>query len=328
MINAVVVGYGGMGKVHCDFVRSVSGLNLYAVCDTDKVRRQTAEKDFAVRTFESMDQVLEDDAVTLIIIATPHNSHAPLSIKAMDAGKNVVVEKVMCLSVAEADAMIAASKKNNVMLSVFQSRRWDSDYVTVKQIVESGILGEVFLVESSYSWYGQPGGWRREKKYGGGHIYDWGAHLIDQAVNMIKSEAETVFCDFQYRIWKTDVESYFKCLIRFKSRLIYEIDIGNILHVSKPRWYALGELGALIKRYIGVDEKVRVKTHGNGVISDMEIECVRAEWRDYYVNISHVLNEGAELLVKPEDVRKGIVIIEAAIKSAEIGESVKLVDYI
>ena len=324
MIDVTVVGYGTMGKVHCDFIRSVDGLNLYAVCDTDEARRQAAGGDFGVRTFENMDQVLEDGTSSLVVIATPHDMHAPLAIKAMDAGKNVVVEKVMCLNVAEADAMIDASKKNNVMLSVFQSRRWDSDYLTVKKVVENGILGEVFLLESNVSWYGQPEGWRRESKRGGGHIYDWGAHLIDQAVQMIDSEAETVFCDFQYRMWGTDAENHVKCLIRFKNRLLYEIDVGNVSQIIKPRWHVLGELGTLTKQDTGPGEKAKVRTQVCGIITDMEIENVPAEWRDYYVNISQVLNEGAELAVKPEEVRKGIVIIEAAVKSAETGKSVKV----
>jgi scyllo-inositol 2-dehydrogenase (NADP+) len=324
MIDVTVVGYGTMGKVHCDFIRSVHGLNLYAVCDTDEARRHAVAGDFGVRTFESIDQVLADGMSSLIVLATPHDTHASLAIEAMDAGKNVVVEKPMCLNVTEADAMIAAGKRNNVMFSVFQSRRWDSDYLTVKKVMESGILGEVFLVESSICWYGQLEGWRQERKRGGGHIYDWGAHLIDQAVQMIDSEAETVFCDFQYRVWDTDVESHVKCLIRFKNRLLYEIDVGNVSQISKPRWRVLGELGTLTKQDIGPGEKAKVRTQACGIIADMEIESVLAEWRDYYVNISRVLNEGVELAVKPEEVKKGIAIIEAAIKSAETGESIKI----
>ena len=323
MVDITVVGYG-MGKAHCEFITSLDGLNLYAVCDIDEPRRQAAESDFGVRTFESIDHVLEDSGSDLIVLATPHDTHAPLSIKVMDAGKHVIVEKVMCLNVAEADAMIDASERNNVVLSVFQSRRWDSDYLTVKKVMESGILGEVFLVESSVDWYGQLDGWRAERKRGGGHIYDWGAHLIDQAVNMIDSEAETVFCDFQYRVWDTEVESHLKCLIRFKNRLLYEVDVGNVSQIIKQRWRMVGELGTLTKQDIGPGEKAKVRTLVDGFNADMEIESVPVEWRDYYVNISRVFNEGAELAVKPEEVRKGIAIIEAAIKSAETGETVKL----
>jgi scyllo-inositol 2-dehydrogenase (NADP+) len=326
MVDVTIVGYGAMGKVHCDFIRSVDGLNLHAVCDTDETRRQAAEKDLGVKTFADIEQVSEDDKSSLVVLVTPPDTHAPLSIKLMDGGKNVVVEKAMCTNVAEADAMIAASKRNNVILSVFQNRRWDSDYLTVKKAMESGILGEIFLVESSVCWYERPSSWRREKKHGGGHIYDWGAHLIDQAVQMIDSEAETVFCDFQYRVWNTEVENHVKCLIRFKNRLLYEIDVGNVSQLSKPRWRVLGELGTLTKQEIGPGEKAKVRAgaHVGGVAVDMEIESALAEWRDYYVNISQVFNEGAELAVKPEEVREGIVLIEAAVKSAETGESAKI----
>ncbi|MFC1717632.1 Gfo/Idh/MocA family protein [Candidatus Poribacteria bacterium] len=321
MVEVTVVGYG-MGKAHCEFINSVDGLNLYSVCDIDEAKRWAAESDFGVRTFENIDQVLEDSGGDLIVLATPHDTHAPLAIKVMDAGKNVIVEKVMCLNVAEADAMIDASKRNDVVLTVFHSRRWDSDYLTVKKVMESDILGEVFLVESSVDWYGQLEGWRTERKRGGGHIYDWGAHLIDQAVDMIDSKAETIFCDFQYQVWSTEVESHLKCLIRFKNRLLYEIDVGNISQISKPRWRVMGELGTLTKQDIGPGEKARVRTLVDGFKADMEIESVHAEWRDYYVNISQVFNEGAELAVKPEEVRESIAIIEAAIESAETGKSV------
>jgi predicted dehydrogenase len=323
MINVTVVGYG-MGKVHCDFIRSVDGLNLYAVCDIDEKRRRLAEQDFSVKTFHSIDKALEDNKSDLFVIATPHDTHAPLSIKVMEAGKSVVVEKVMCLNVAEADSMIAASKSNNVILTVFQNRRLDSDYLTVKKVIESGVLGEVFLIESSVCWYGESEGWRQERKRGGGHIYDWGAHLIDQAMQLVDSEAESVFCDFQYRIWNTDTESHIKCLIRFKNRLLYEIDVGSTSYTNKTRWRVMGELGTLTKRDIGPAERAKIKTKFEGFDAEMEVESVLAEWRDYYVNISKVFNEGAGIDVKPEEVRKGIAVIEAAIKSAEIGEAVRL----
>ena len=325
MIDVTVVGYG-MGKAHCEFIKSVPGLNLYSVCDIDATRRQMAERDFGVRTFESIEQVLEDNRSNLIVLATPHDTHAPLAIKAMNAGKHLIVEKVMCLSVAEADEMIAASLRNNVKLTVFHSRRWDSDYLTVKKTIESGILGEMFLIESSVAWYRKPEGWRRDTKYGGGHIYDWGAHLIDQALQLVHSEPESVFCDFQYRVWNTEVENYFKCLIRFKNKLLFEIDVGDIARIDRYRWRVLGELGTLIKQFAGPDEKARVKTAskpGADAIN-MEIESVWSQWRDYYVNISQVFNEGAELAVKPEEVRKVMVIIEAAIKSVKTGESVRI----
>ena len=324
-MDVTVVGYG-MGKAHCDFVNSVDGLNLYALCDIDETRREEAKRDFGVKTFETLDQVLDDGVSELIVLATPHDTHAPLSIKAMDAGKNVIVEKVMCLNVAEADAMIEASRRNNVKLSVFQSRRWDSDYLTVKKVIGDGILGEVFMVESSVGWYGRPEGWRRERRRGGGQIYDWGAHLIDQAIQLVNSDAKSVFCNFQYRAWDMDAESCFKCLISFENQLLYEINVSTLSQIDMTRWRVQGELGTLTKQYIGPDEKARVKASAEigGPSTEMEIDSIYSEWREFYVNISKVFNEGAELAVKPEEVRKVMVVIEAAIASADLGQAVRI----
>ena len=141
---------------------------------------------------------------------------------------------------------------------------------------------------------------------------------------MVDSEAETAFCDFQYRVWNTEVENYMKCLIRFKNRLLYEADVSGVSQIEKPRWRVLGEPGTLTKQEIGPGKKAKIRAQVSGFAADIEVEHVHAEWRDHYVNISRVLNEGAELSVKPEEVRKGIAVIEAAIRSAEIGESVKV----
>jgi scyllo-inositol 2-dehydrogenase (NADP+) len=148
--------------------------------------------------------------------------------------------------------------------------------------------------------------------------------LIDQALQLVDSEPDTIFSDFQYRVWDTDVESFVKCLIRFQNQLLYEINISSVSQISKPRWRVLGELGALVKQEIDFDEKAKVRTRMEGFTADMEIESVRAEWRDYYTNISQVFNEGAELAVKPEEARKVISLIESAIKSAETGESIEV----
>ena len=89
--------------------------------------------------YQTIDEVIADDAVNLVVLATPHDTHAELSIKAMDAGKHVVTDKIMAMNAAEADAMIEASERNNVLLSVFHNRRWDWDYNTVKKIIDAGL---------------------------------------------------------------------------------------------------------------------------------------------------------------------------------------------
>ncbi len=152
-INVGVVGYWYSGRnFHSYLIGLEKRLKLYAVCARNPDRRKQAEKEYGVKTFSNVDDTLKDGNIHLVVVATPHNMHAELSIKAMEAGKHVVVEKIMCMNTREADAMIEASKRNNVMLTVFHNRRWDGDYLTVRKILDEGLLGEPFLIEESIMW--------------------------------------------------------------------------------------------------------------------------------------------------------------------------------
>ena len=320
-IRVAVVGYG-MGKYHFGDITRTPGLKLYAVCEIDSTKRKAAQDDWGVKTYASYEEVLNDEKVDLVVLVTPHDTHAPMAIAALQAGKHVITEKVMCLNVAEADAMIAAAKKAGKVLSVYQNRRWDSDFVTVKHIVTQGMLGEVFQIASCVDGYGQPGGWRAHKKHGGGMLYDWGAHLTDQLVQLAQSDPDTVFAQIEHRVWNVDVDTFAKVMVRFKSGLVGEIEVGCISWIPRPRWHVRGERGALLLQ--GWDDPFRLQTNVNGLKTEMRIDKLPSSWQSYYQNISAVLNEGAELEVKPEGVRKAIQIIEAAFRSAETGASVKV----
>jgi len=342
MINAAVVGYGYAGRCfHTYLIGLAEGLNLYAVSTRDPERRKAAEKDRRVKTYASIGDVLKDDNVDLVVMATPHDTHAQLSIQAMDAGKHVVTDKVMCMNAAEADAMIEASKRNDVMLSVFQNRRWDWDYSTVKKVIADGLIGEPYYLELNIMRYGPPRGWRGEKAKSGGILYDWGAHFVDQMLQLVPAQVDRIYCEVQYRGWDIDIGSYGKMLVRFKNELLCQIDIGNLARVEKPRWYVLGEKGGLIK--YGLDPQERPMVSGNidaaeedpknrakvytevdGTNQELVIDSVRTSWKSYYQNISDVLNKGAELAVKPEESRRVMLLYDAAMKSADTGEAVKV----
>src|ERR1700733_7328168 len=130
-VRAAVVGYGGafvMGKYHGEMINA-AGMQVVAACDVDPARMEIAAKDFpGIRTYTDIDALLEDPEVDLVILILPHNLHAPVAVKAANKGKHVIVEKPMCISVAQADAMIDAARANDVMLSIFHNRRWDGDF--------------------------------------------------------------------------------------------------------------------------------------------------------------------------------------------------------
>ena len=143
--NVVVIGYGFAGRCfHAYLVGLASGLNLYGIATSRSEARDQIQRDLGVKTFRHFDEVLADPAVDLVVLATPNDLHAPHAIQAMAAGKHVVTDKPMCLSMAEADQMIAASQAHDRLLSVFQNRRWDGDFLAVKDALGQGLLGAPF----------------------------------------------------------------------------------------------------------------------------------------------------------------------------------------
>jgi len=340
MINVAIVGYGDAGRrYHSYLISLVEGLNLHAVATRDADRRRAATTKYGVKVYTTIDDLLKDDGIGLVVVATPHDTHAEFSIKAMEAGKHVVTDKAMCMNVSECDAMIEASKQNNVMLSVFHNRRLDWDFSTVKKVLAERMIGTPYYFETGVMQYAGPIGWRTEKARVGGILYDWGAHFIDQMLQLVSDKVEKVFCEIQYRGWGKDVGSYAKLLTRFSNGVLYQIEIGNLAAGPRPRWYILGEEGTFVKFGMDPQEEAmfngnidaakedpehrsRIFTDGSDCGSERTIDSVRSSWKEYYQNISDVLNKGAQLAVTPEEIRRVMLVIEAATLSAETGQAV------
>ena len=343
MINTAVIGYGYAGRAfHSYLIGLEEGLNLYAIATRNAERREAAREAYPnAKMYQTIDEVIADDAIELVVLATPHDTHAELAIKAMDAGKHLVTDKIMAMNAAEADAMIAAGERNDVMLSVFHNRRWDWDYLTVKKVIADGLLGTPYLFQVGIMRYGAPGGWRGIKKHSGGILYDWPAHFVDQALLFGDAPVESVYCDIHYNTkWDTDIGNYGNLIIKFENDMRYQIEISNLSMAEKPRWYVVGDEGGLIKYGLDPQEGpmregdidsaeedpanyAKVWTAAGGERREIVVESVRGSWKSYYKNIADVLNDGAELVVKPEEMRNVMKVYDAAMESAETGQTVR-----
>lgn len=339
MKKVSVIGYGFSGRMfHSYLIRLADGLVLDSVVEPDEGKRRQAEAERGVRTFVSVDEMLADGAADLAVIATPHNSHAPLAVKLLSAGLNVVTDKAMCLTTEEADSMLAAAKASGRLLSVFHNRRWDWDFNTVRHVIAQGMIGEFLSAEITVT-HGRHGGWRANPELSGGLMYDWASHLVDQAVLLAESKPARVYCDIRVR---DGLQEHAKCTISFENgkTCIVEVGGGNGALIPKPHWFVLGTEGTLIKYGVdpqeaamkeerietareNPDEKARLVTRHSGIIQDMRLDSVKTSWKSFYQNISDVLNgTGAELAVKPEGVRTVISILEAAMESARTGKAI------
>lgn len=322
-VNIAVVGYG-MGRHHCGLIEKTQGLHLLGVSDLDEKKREQAKAEHpGIKTYKDLDEALGDPAVDLVSLCLPHHIHEAACVQAAKAKKHIVNEKPLAMTAEECDRMIQAAKENGVLLTVFQNRRWDVDYLTVKHVIEKGLLGEVFLMESRVGGWNPPGGWRAEKRFGGSILHDWGAHLIDQILQIKKGAAvASVYGQTQVRVWDTDTETHAKSIIQFKDGTQAQVEITRVAQIQLPRWFVLGTQGTLWKETLS-GPGTRVKTQLHGLAAEMTIEPQTGDWADFYKNVYEAVALGKELLVKPEESREAIRVIAATRKSADTNELIK-----
>ena len=167
-----IVGYGGMGSWHGNIVKDIDGLIVKGVYDIKPERGELA-KERGFLSYHSLEELLSDEEIDIVLVSTPNDLHKPIAIQAMRAGKNVVSEKPVTLSSADLAEMIRVSEETGVLFTVHQNRRWDEDFLTIKKIYDENLLGGVFRIESRvHGSRGIPGDWRQEKEHGGGMVLD------------------------------------------------------------------------------------------------------------------------------------------------------------
>ena len=321
--RCAAIGYGGafnMGKHHGQQIKDC-GIEFVGVCDVDRNRLVEAEKDFpGIKTYDDPDKLMADPEVDLVVVITPHNTHAPLAIKALRAGKHVVTEKPFCITVAEATAMIEAAKKSGVMLSVYHNRRWDGDFMMIRDVLQKGIIGEPFHLEAYFGGFGHPGTWwRADKAISGGAMYDWGAHFVDWVLNLMPYKMESVTGFFHKRVWfGVSNEDQCQAIIRFEGGRTADIQQSSIARAPKPRFRILGTKGAITDSWGG---SFKVSTEIEGVPTEMEIKYREGQWKEYWRNVSDHLMSGDPLVVTAEQARRVIAVIETAEKSSAAGKT-------
>ena len=343
MIGVGIVGYGFAGRsFHSYLVRRTRGLELRGVASRDAGRRERASRELGVTAHADAAALLADDSVGVVVLATPHDTHAPLAIQALNAGKHVVVDKPLAITLTEADAMIAASQANGRVLTAFHNRRWDWDFLTIRQALAAGLIGRPYLFESAVLRYRRPRAWRSREDSMGSVLHDWGAHLVDQALKLVPSAPVSVFCHFaRPAAAPGEIADFGKLLIRFADETLFQIELGYLCRAPKPRWYILGTTGALVKD--GLDpqeqallagdidaaredprERARLITDLAETSAEVVLDSVRGSWTSYYQNLSDHLNDGAPLAVTAAEARQVVAILEAGARSAALGQVVKL----
>ncbi len=343
-INVAMIGYGAIGFEHGTAISNVPGLHYSLVCDRNETRLQTAREAFpSVRTCTDLAQVAVDPTIDMVIVSTPPNTHAAISMQMLEAGKHVVTEKPFCITTAEADAMIELAKERQRMLTIYQCRRWDPDYLAIKRVLAQDIIGPVFHLETFIGGYAHPCDyWHSHEPVSGGVFYDWGSHYLDWILNLIPDPVVSVRGVEHKRVWhdvtNADQSSVY---LRFAGGQEAEFMHSDIAAALKPKWYILGERGAIVgdwrqetiktRRWSGdLDEQrlapsealpsLRVMTRDVGdTIHEQHLSLPPSPSFAFHRNIADHLHSGELLAVSPQEARRNIAIMEAAKRSAENG---------
>ena len=335
-----LLGYGAIGHEHSRAVRAVDGLALTAVCDTSQARREAATAAAeGIATTADAQALLERDDVDVVVISTPPSSHATWALRAIRAGKHVVVEKPFAIRTEEADEVMAAATAAGRLAVVYQNRRFDPDHLAVRRAVRSGALGEVFAIETFVGGYGHPCNlWHSDEAVSGGAFYDWGSHVLDQILDLVPTEVEHVSASALKRRW-FDVTNadHSRVTMRFVDGTEAEFVHSDLAAALKPRWYLLGTEGALVGhwRTERIVSRTDIGTLAEDVLAPADsppvldlhsadgsltrLAAPAAAPYPFHRELADQLRLGLPMSVTAEQSRRMLAVMAAASRSAEEG---------
>ncbi len=340
-IRFALIGYGAIGFEHAEALLNTENTQLVAVCDRNPARLAEALRQCPhIQTTTEYTEIAQNPSIDAVIIGSPPNLHASMAADFLQAGKHVVVEKPFCITTEQADTLIALAQHKNKMLTVYQSRRWDPDFIAINNIIKSGKIGSVFHIETFIGSYSHPCEyWHSHQPISGGVFYDWGSHYIDWILQLIPDAVTDVRAHEHKRVWM-DVTNADQAsiTIRFaggQEAVFIHSDIAALL---KPKWYILGESGAitanwrfesiktrkwtgdLIEEPLAPSESLPILT---AAIYDSEtglrtesVPLTTPQKGQFHKNITDHLIWNEPLDVTPQEARRNIAIMEAATTSA------------
>jgi scyllo-inositol 2-dehydrogenase (NADP+) len=336
ILKAGLVGFGVSGKTfHAPFLVKSEQYQLVSVLERSK--QDSKEKYPFVKVVRSIEEMISDPEIDLVIITTPNDTHFPYAKAALEAGKHVVLEKPFTNTSEEARQLVELAKKSSSILSVYQNRRYVSDFLTIKEILDNKLLGEVHTFEGHYDRYraeARPNAWREAQLPGSGILYDLGAHLIDQA-QVLFGLPKTITADIRMQRPHAKVDDFFDLRLDYGFLKVI-LQAGMLVREPGPRYQVHGTLGSFVK--FGEDpQEARLRAgempegddwgvedesiHGilhtvkDGKIVREKYPSKRGDYGRYYKSVYETIVNKAPLTEKPEHGYNTIRLIELAFES-------------
>ena len=350
-IRIAVIGHGFMGHEHETMLSQMEGIRLVGFSDRDP--KQLDDVREGLKRYESNEALLADPEVDVVLIAANNNQHHDLVIQAAEAGKDIICEKPAAMSLEELDDMVRITNECGVKFTVHHQRRLDQDFRIMKEIFDQKALGDVYMMKNSlYGFNGNMHDWHVYISEGGGMLYDWGVHLIDQILFMMpEAKITSIYADVR-NVINFEVDDYFKILLRFDNHVMAEVELGTYLLADKPQdkwferhWIMSGNKGTAYVDGFEPEGKIvrttelltnvrgsRTMTAAGptrsfgppapGKIITEDVPKVNTCHRDYFENYKKAYYGEEDFLVKIPETRRVLAVMDAVRKSAETGKSV------
>lgn len=350
MINVGLIGFGMGGRIfHAPLITYVEGLRLVKIRETRDENIRVAKQRYpGVKIVSDAMDILEDPEIDLVIVAVPNKFHFSLAKEALERDKHVVVEKPFTVTPEQGATLVALAERCNKILSVYHNRRWDSDFRTVREVINSGKLGRLVEYEAHYDRFRntiRPATWKEEGSDGTGLLYDLGSHLIDQALVLFgMPEAVTAFTAMQRD--QSRIVDNFEVLLHYPA-LKVTLKSGMLVKATLPKYILLGTEGSFVKSGLDVQEsdldagkkaltaedwgrepntlwgQLTYGQNGNTYIET--VESLAGDYPAFYRNIRDAILGRDELIVTPGQACNTIRIIELARQSQEEKKTISLV---
>ncbi len=333
----IKVGIAGLGRsgwgIHANALASLTEqFRIAAVCDLDPTRQQEAKERFGCRAYADYAALVADDEVELMVVATPSQLHVNDTVAALRAGKHVMVEKPMAPDLAGVDEMIAVAEETGQILTVNQNYRYHPDFLKIKEVVDSGVLGRIVQIRMTGNSFRRRWDWQTLKKYGGGDLNNKGAHPIDWAIHFFDDLEPDIFCHMETTpLFAGDAESHVKLIIKPKDGPLIDLELSNTCAYPQDAWLLMGTQGTLVSDRRTIRWKYFDPAEAPPLVLDTKPTPDRSynreqlPWQEasytpvfdfgrsmlpLYRDLYATIRQGAPLVITPASVRRQVEIME------------------